>query len=425
MRLHRSWLIAAIATIAMLAGGTAMAGTGEQIDNRDEALAAITDGLALIDAGQAKITAGQEWLVANPPPAPEPEPEPTPTPTPDPEPEPAPITATAAVIEGEDEARVDWATERTDITGWHIGRDGTDTTGYGAWSTDLPAEARTFTFDLLRAGDTYRFTLTPHTAAGPLDPVVTEAAMPGGVEPEPTDPPVTDEPDPTEPPAGDGTEAAVVHGWGTPLAASDEFNYSGAPDPGKWGVYNGPGHDGNGTRDPNRVTVDGNKLVMTGLANGASAGMASQFDQQYGRWEARVRSFNTGPSGNQYHPLLIIWPESNQWPAHGEYDFLENGAPGEQCAEAFLHYPGHTPIRQEHAVETNCGAPLSEWHNVALEWDAGSLTGYIDGKQWFDFGAHDITAMPSGHLAIQLDNFFGGNMTPATYEIDWVRIYAP
>jgi hypothetical protein len=32
--------------------------------------------------------------------------------------------------------------------------------------------------------------------------------------------------------------------------------------------------------------------------------------------------------------------------------------------------------------------------------------------------------MPSGHQTIQLDNFYGDDMTPATYEIDWYREYA-
>jgi hypothetical protein len=32
--------------------------------------------------------------------------------------------------------------------------------------------------------------------------------------------------------------------------------------------------------------------------------------------------------------------------------------------------------------------------------------------------------MPSGHQTMQLDNFFGDNLTPATDEVDWYREYA-
>jgi hypothetical protein len=226
------------------------------------------------------------------------------------------------------------------------------------------------------------------------------------------------------PPAGGaGTTAAEKLGWGTPIAAgSDEFNYAGPPDPSKWSLYNGDGHDGNGRRVAANNTVKNGYLRQTGKANGDSAGMASKLNLKYGKWEARVRSVGSG-SGRPYHTLLIIWPQSNEWPDDGEYDFLENSAPGEHCAEAYIHYPDHTPKVQEHAVETHCGAPMSEWHNIAFEWTAEAVTGYIDGKEWFSYGAADITAMPSGHLTIQLDNFHGSDMQHATYDVDWVRTY--
>lgn len=173
--------------------------------------------------------------------------------------------------------------------------------------------------------------------------------------------------------------------------------------------------------------MDGSKLVQTGLANGDSAWVASKTEQRYGRWEARVRSVGTGPAGSrQYHPLLIVWPTSNRWPQDGEYDFLENGAPGEACAESFMHYPHNAGIatQQVFTKETNCGAPLTQWHNVALEWTPERVRGFIDGKQWFDLSGgatavrRKIQDMPSGHLTIQLDNFFGARMQPATYEVD-------
>ncbi|SFO00951.1 Glycosyl hydrolases family 16 [Pseudonocardia ammonioxydans] len=274
-------------------------------------------------------------------------------------------------------------------------------------------------------------------ASDPADaPGEDPAASPGA---DPTAPPADEQPDPSARPADQSRPkpgaptAAERYGWGTPLPASDEFDYDGPPDPQKW-KHAGecwPGHDGNGGRCASRSTVDGEKLVQTGLADGDSAWIGSTFNQQYGRWEARVRSEGTGPdNGRQYHPLLIIWPQSDQWPEDGEYDFLENGAPGEQCAEAFIHYPhGRGAIQQEFVRESDCGAPLSEWHNVAIEWTPDHITGFIDGVEWFSFSGgaqgnrRNIQDMPSGHLTIQLDNFFGGDMQPATYEVDWVRIY--
>lgn len=278
-------------------------------------------------------------------------------------------------------------------------------------------------------------TPTPTTTAAPptsttVPRTTTRTRPPRTTTPKPTTSvpkPTTTTPVPTTqnpPPTGGGTSAAEKFGWGTPIAAaSDEFNYTGSPNSSKWSLYNGPGHAGNGKRVAANNTVQDGFLRLTGKSNGDSAGMASKFDQRYGRWEARVRSTGSG-SGGTYHPLLIVWPKSDQWPDDGEYDFLENGAPGEQCAEAYIHYPGHTPKVQEHAVETNCGAPLSEWHNIAMEWTPQSITGYVDGVKWFSFGEADITGMPSGHLTIQLDNFKGSGMQPATYDVDWVRTYA-
>lgn len=322
-------------------------------------------------------------------------------------------------------ARADWTTDRTDITGWRIGRDGTDTSGTGAWSTELPATARSQTFGLLRSGATYRLTLVAHTAKGDLEPV-TASVTP--LNPAPVEPPAPVDPVPADPAA---TSAAAKFGWGAPLPQSDEFNYTGRPDGTKWDVAGEcwTGHAGNGRRCASRSTVDGSKLVQTGLSNGDSAWLASKLNQRYGKWEARVRSSGSG-AGNAYHPLLIIWPQSNRWPQDGEYDFLENGRPGEACAESFIHYPHNPgPTQQVFTRETNCGAPLTEWHNVAFEWTPDHVTGYIDGKQWFKHagGANSVRQaiqnMPSGHLTIQLDNFYGSGMQPARYEVDWARMY--
>jgi hypothetical protein len=233
-------------------------------------------------------------------------------------------------------------------------------------------------------------------------------------------------------PSGDQTEAAIRFDWGRPLAISDEFNtYTGRPDPAKWsdpGNWGadgcGAGHAGHGRRCSKNSVVNHGIMTMTGDPNGDTGWLKLNLDQQYGRYEARIRSYNVGTSGNEYHPLLLIWPTSEQRVQDGEYDFLENGAPGEPCAEAFIHYPGETPKAKEHAVESNCVAPMSEWHNVAFEWTPSGLKGFINGNEWFSFDEADIAAMPSGHLNIQLDNFYGSGMRQAKLEVDWVRVYA-
>ncbi len=249
-------------------------------------------------------------------------------------------------------------------------------------------------------------------------------------------------------PAANPDTAAAVHGWGDPLPEwSDEFDYGSeespaVPDVAKWSLAGGgvgqcwPGHAGNGRRCDENTRVVGGVLRQVGEANGDSGWLASKFGQQYGRWEARVRSRATGPdspdtAGRTYHPLLILWPDSNRWPEDGEYDYLENGAPGEDCAEAFIHYPHDADADVQQEFAQRCGVDLTQWHNVAIEWTPDHVKGFIDGTEWFSFsgGANDIRqciqCAPSMHQTIQLDNFHGNDLQPAAYEIDWARVYAP
>lgn len=227
--------------------------------------------------------------------------------------------------------------------------------------------------------------------------------------------------------ASEPDTAAERYGWGTPLPGSDEFDTPGEVDRTKWGVYGDggdddcwPGHDGNGRRCAAANTVQDGYLRQTGLANGDTAGIASRVNLKYGRWEVRARAFaEPGATGNAYHPVLITWPESDEWPEGAEYDYLENDI-GDSCAGAFLHYPNHEV--QEHAEK--CPFDLTQWHNYGFEWTADGLVGYIDGVEWFRFDQDCIQCAPGPmHQTIQLDNFFGDGMQQAYFDVDWARVY--
>lgn len=240
------------------------------------------------------------------------------------------------------------------------------------------------------------------------------------------------------------TTAAEAQGWGDPLPVSDEFDTPGPPDPARWAVYGAGGdvggdecwvgHDGNGRRCVSQavVTADG-YLRLAGTADGDTGALSHQFDQQYGRWEVRARILaEAGATGNPYHGVLIVWPWSNKWPVHGEYDFLEVDV-GDTSANAWLHYPhpGPVAIQQEQGVKA--GVDVAQWHNYALEWTPTSLVGYLDGVEWFRFsdgegpnGRGPIQGMPAGHLTLQLDNFFPDAGLQAAYlDAEWARVYPP
>ncbi|MFI5841758.1 glycoside hydrolase family 16 protein [Catenuloplanes sp. NPDC051500] len=242
-------------------------------------------------------------------------------------------------------------------------------------------------------------------------------------------------PPPTTPPPTGADTAAARYGWGTPLPASDEFDYGSVaapaqPDATKWthagseasGCW--PGHNGNGRRCEENSRVLGGIMRMTGESGGDSGLLGSRFAQRYGRWEVRARSQGTSAdNGRQFHPVLLLWPDNEQWPEGAEYDYLENSAPGEQCAGAFLHYPNHQPKVQEQAEK--CGVDLSGWHNFAFEWTPDHVKGFIDGTEWFVFSADCIQCAPGPMFqTIQLDNFYGDDLQSAVFEVDWARVYA-
>ncbi|MBV9921115.1 MAG: polysaccharide lyase family 7 protein [Pseudonocardia sp.] len=222
--------------------------------------------------------------------------------------------------------------------------------------------------------------------------------------------------------ADDGVEAAKLLSWGAPQSDSDEFNYTGTPNPALWSLYDGPGHAGNGTRDPSAFNVANGILTCTGTAGGSTGGMSHVRSQKYMRVEWRVRTYSINPkgSGNRYHPVLIDWPTSDEWPQGGEFDFYECDCDS-GLYEAYLHIPGNDGSDQEY-VKKACD--ISQWHNIAFEWSKSGCAGWLDGQQVFNFPGFKQPPGPM-QLTYQLDNFFGSGMEPAKFEAQFCRIYAP
>lgn len=233
----------------------------------------------------------------------------------------------------------------------------------------------------------------------------------------------------------DPSTAAGKLGWGVPDASSDEFNYTGPPDPAKWSVYNSVGNEGNGLRRPERATVASGRLTLTGLAGSANtAGMEHKKDQTYGKWEIRARSYYTsdpnapGDKTGGYHPVAIIWPQTEGWPEGGEYDFMENGEPGMQAAGAFLHYPSLNGVDSQIDVP-DLPVDMRQFHNYAIEWTSASLKLYVDGNLWYTASGgssasrKNIQQMLVGALTLQLDAFQATGLIGSAMEVEWARIY--
>ena len=211
-------------------------------------------------------------------------------------------------------------------------------------------------------------------------------------------------------PTGAGTQAATARGW--VLATADEFN--GTALGSRWGPYDGPGNGGKGRRSPDAISVQNGIMTIRGDGKGTTGGMAWSDDQRFGKWEVRARF----PKGDeQYHPVILLWPEGT-WPDGGEVDFAETTSASSNVS-FFLHYSSSN--KQKSAEKP---LDLTQWHNYAVEWVNGRITGYVDGQQWFQ--STDSSTLPPGqmHLAIQLDYFpDGGSPKPTQMDVDFVRIY--
>jgi hypothetical protein len=107
-----------------------------------------------------------------------------------------------------------------------------------------------------------------------------------------------------------------------------------------------------------------------------------------------------------------------------------------------VHASVHT-MAYNHAIGTQKTATKrvenveTEFHIYALEWTADRITAFIDGQQYFSFandGRGDVNTWPFNKpFYLKLNLAWGGNWggaqgvdeskLPATYEIDYVRVY--
>ncbi|WP_343674757.1 glycoside hydrolase family 16 protein [Chitinophaga sp.] len=243
----------------------------------------------------------------------------------------------------------------------------------------------------------------------------------------------------------------VDSGWtfeSTPTWA-DEFEYTGAPDPNKWGYDLGGSGWGNNeleyyTNSTDNASVANGVLSITARKetkenrNYTSARMVTtnKGDWLYGRFEIKAKL----PAGKGTWPA--IWMLSTDWaygdwPKSGEIDIMEHVGydPGN------VHISAHTEayyfkINTQKTSTKKVDNVTTAFHLYRLDWTPYALRGYIDDMLVFQFAneGKGYTVWPFDkrfHLLLNLaiGGDWGGaqgvddSIFPTTMEVDYVRVY--
>jgi hypothetical protein len=144
--------------------------------------------------------------------------------------------------------------------------------------------------------------------------------------------------------------------------------------------------------------------------------------QTYGRYSVRLRA---QAGVRDYALAILLWPDSNNWPADGEIDFAEGRLNGQISANAH-HADPQCPKGDGHCGTDHFSSAQSfgSWHTATVDWLPGREVFYLDDRE---FGA-TTTLVPHNpmHLVLQVDTGYGSTPTPgesAHVQVAWVAVY--
>ncbi len=243
----------------------------------------------------------------------------------------------------------------------------------------------------------------------------------------------------------------VVAPSGWKLVWSDEFDYTGAPDPKRWTYDIGGGGWGNNElqfytdRRENSRVENGHLIVEARREKYqereyTSARLVTKGlgDWTYGRFEIRAkvpRGLGTWPA---IWMLPTVWDLGNgSWPDNGEIDIMEHVGFDEGVVHASTHTQAHQwRINTQRTAKTPVPDATRAFHVYTLEWDAEEIRVFVDDRHYFtsrkDGG--DWTSWPfykDFHLLLNIavGGEWGGqkgvdpSVFPQRMEVDYVRIY--
>nr|WP_299070185.1 glycoside hydrolase family 16 protein [uncultured Allomuricauda sp.] len=241
----------------------------------------------------------------------------------------------------------------------------------------------------------------------------------------------------------------------TNLVLSEEFNTDGAPNPAVWGFDIGTGENGWGNQElqyytdrTENVTIQNGVLLITAQEESfqgsqyTSARLLTKdlFEQQYGRFEARIRL----PFGQGIWPafwMLGADIDENPWPGAGEIDIMEYRGQEPTVLIGSVHGPGYSggdAISKEYILENDRFD--TGFHIFGIEWGPDFVNYYVDDVLYNQITPEDVDEETDGEgvwvfnkpFYILMNLAVGGTFVgspnaetqfPQTMLIDYVRVY--
>ncbi len=242
----------------------------------------------------------------------------------------------------------------------------------------------------------------------------------------------------------DPGEIVVPEGYS--LNWHEEFEDDGVPSLDDWWYETGGGGWGNnedqvyvaGSQNGEKLAFisDGSLKIQAKKIGGTvySIRMNTKRSWKYGWFEARIKVSDVPGSW----PAFWMMPQNfKTWPGDGEIDIMEYAisTQGKNKSSSSIHcnaYNWPNGTQKTHVQPVSNAA--TEFHVYALEWTASEMKFYIDGKQHLVFQneGKGYNSWPfDAPFYLKFNMAWGGNMggttsesmLPATYEIDYVRVF--
>lgn len=231
------------------------------------------------------------------------------------------------------------------------------------------------------------------------------------------------------------------------LVWNEEFNKGTQPDLDQWYYETGENGWGNNELQHYVAGNQGNEQLAA-IKDGILSIIAKKIGEtvysirmntkeswKYGYFEARLKL----PKGKGTWPAFWMMPKNyTAWPDDGEIDIMEEVGYNANYVSSAIHCKAyHHSIGTQKTGETFLPTAQTEFHVYALEWTEDFIHTFVDGKQLFRFDndkANNRNTWPfNAPFYLKLNLAWGGDWggaqgvdesaLPATYEIDYVRVF--